>query len=151
MPGSSKMTTTASTGLEVAPSHLCRAWTCTARSFTLEPLAKVLFPALRLGYLVVSKALLAAFRAARDAADIFSSTLYQAALTDFIGEGHFARPIRRMRMLYMDRRKALVIAIRSQMGGILEGMGAEAGMHLVALLPQGIRDGSVSKHAAKNG
>ena len=113
--------------------------------------SKVLFPSLRLGYVVVPKDLLAAFRATRDAADIFSSTLYQAVLTDFIGEGHFARHIRRMRMLYMDRRKALVSAIRSQMGEILEVIGAEAGMHLVALLPQGIRDGSVSKHAAKNG
>jgi GntR family transcriptional regulator / MocR family aminotransferase len=113
--------------------------------------SKVLFPALRLGYMVVPKDLLAAFRAARDAADIFPSTLYQAVLTDFIGEGHFARHIRRMRMLYMDRRKALVGAIRSQMAEILEVIGAEAGMHLVALLPPGTRDGSVSKHATQNG
>jgi GntR family transcriptional regulator/MocR family aminotransferase len=113
--------------------------------------SKVLFPSLRLGYMVVPKDLIAAFRAARDAADIFSSTLYQAVLTDFIGEGHFARHIRRMRMLYMDRREALVSAIRSQMGEILEVIGAEAGMHLVALLPQGTCDVSVSKYAAHNG
>jgi GntR family transcriptional regulator / MocR family aminotransferase len=113
--------------------------------------SKVLFPSLRLGYMVVPKDLLAAFRAARDAADIFSSTLYQAVLIDFIGEGHFARHIRRMRMLYMERREALVGAIRSQMSEILEVIGADAGMHLVALLPQGISDVFVSKHAAQNG
>jgi GntR family transcriptional regulator/MocR family aminotransferase len=113
--------------------------------------SKVLFPSLRLGYMVVPKDLLAAFRAARDAADIFSSTLYQTVLTDFIGEGHFARHIRRMRMLYMDRRKALVSAIHSQMGEILEVIGAEAGMHLVALLPPRTSDVSVSKYAAQNG
>jgi len=113
--------------------------------------SKVLFPSLRLGYMVVPKDLLAAFSAARDAADIFSSTFFQAVLTDFIGEGHFARHIRRMRMLYMDRRKALVSAIQTQMPDVLEVIGAEAGMHLVALLPPGICDVSVSKHAAQNG
>jgi GntR family transcriptional regulator/MocR family aminotransferase len=62
--------------------------------------SKVMFPALRLGYVVVPKDLVHAFSAARDAADIFSSTLYQAVMTDFIHEGHFARHIRRMRMLW---------------------------------------------------
>lgn len=113
--------------------------------------SKVLFPALRLGYMVVPKDLLPAFCTARDAADIFSSTLYQAVLTDFMREGHFARHIRRMRMLYLDRREALATAIRSQMGDTLEVIGAEAGMHLVALLPPGTNDVSVSKHAAENG
>jgi GntR family transcriptional regulator / MocR family aminotransferase len=113
--------------------------------------SKVLFPALRLGYVVVPKDLVPAFSAARDAADIFASPLYQAVLTDFICEGHFARHIRRMRMLYMDRRKALVNAIRNQMGDIIEVIGAEAGMHLVAMLPPATDDVSVSKHAAQNG
>jgi GntR family transcriptional regulator/MocR family aminotransferase len=113
--------------------------------------SKVMFPALRLGYLVVPKDLVLAFAAARDAADIFSSTLYQAVMTDFIREGHFARHIRRMRMLYMDRRRALVKGIRAQMGDMLEVIGAEAGMHLVALLPPGTNDVAVSKKAAQMG
>jgi GntR family transcriptional regulator/MocR family aminotransferase len=113
--------------------------------------SKVLFPALRLGYVVVPKDLVRAFSAARDAADIFSSTLYQAVLTDFIGEGHFARHIRRMRMLYMDRRRTIVKAIQLQMGDTLEVIGAEAGMHLVALLPRGTNDVAVSKQAALRG
>jgi GntR family transcriptional regulator/MocR family aminotransferase len=113
--------------------------------------SKVLFPALRLGYVVVPKDLLPAFSAARDAADIFSSTLYQAVLTDFIREGHFARHVRRMRMLYMERRRALVRAIRIEMGDMLEVIGAEAGMHLVALLPPGTDDVAVSRKAAQRG
>jgi GntR family transcriptional regulator/MocR family aminotransferase len=113
--------------------------------------SKVMFPALRLGYAVVPKDLVPAFSAARDAADIFSSTLYQAVLTDFIREGHFARHIRRMRMLYMDRRRTLVNAIQIQMGEMLEVIGAEAGMHLVALLPRGANDVKVSKQAAQRG
>ncbi len=113
--------------------------------------SKVLFPALRLGYVVVPKDLVPAFSAARDAADIFSSTLYQAVLTDFIREGHFARHIRRMRMLYMERRKALVNAIQNQMEDMTEVTGAEAGLHLVALLPPGTDDVAVSRKAAQKG
>jgi GntR family transcriptional regulator/MocR family aminotransferase len=122
-----------------------------ARVIYVGTFSKVMFPALRLGYVVVPKDLVPAFSAARDAADIFSSTLYQAVLTDFIQEGHFARHIRRMRMLYMDRRGALVHAIQSQMGDRLEVIGAEAGMHLVALLPRGVNDVVVSKNAAQRG
>jgi GntR family transcriptional regulator/MocR family aminotransferase len=113
--------------------------------------SKVMFPALRLGYVVVPKDLIPAFSAARDAADIFSSTLYQAVLTDFIREGRFARHIRRMRMLYMERRRALVNAIQIQMGDMAEVIGAEAGMHLVVLLPRGTDDVAVSRKAAQRG
>jgi GntR family transcriptional regulator/MocR family aminotransferase len=113
--------------------------------------SKVMFPALRLGYMVVPKDLIRAFAAARDAADVFSSTLYQVVMTDFIREGHFARHIRRMRMLYMERRKALVNAIQIHMGNMVEVIGAEAGMHLVVLMPPGTDDVAVSRKAAQDG
>jgi GntR family transcriptional regulator/MocR family aminotransferase len=113
--------------------------------------SKVMFPALRLGYMVVPEDLVDAFSTARDATDQCSATLYQAAMTDFIREGHFARHIRKMRMLYMERRTALVEAIRNQMRDKLEVIGAEAGMHLVALLPPGVSDVAVSKKAAAMG
>jgi GntR family transcriptional regulator/MocR family aminotransferase len=114
-------------------------------------LSKVMFPPLRLGYVVVPKDLVPAFSAARDAADIFSSTLYQAVVTDFIREGHFARHIRRMRMLYMERRAALVKATDDQMEDKLEVIATEAGMHLVALVPRGISDVAISTVAARMG
>jgi GntR family transcriptional regulator / MocR family aminotransferase len=113
--------------------------------------SKVMFPALRLGYVVVPADLVSAFSAARDSADVFSPTLYQAAMTEFIREGHFARHIRRMRMLYMERRRALVDAIQAEMGDTLQVIGAEAGMHLVALLPRGADDVAVSRKAAQRG
>jgi GntR family transcriptional regulator/MocR family aminotransferase len=83
--------------------------------------------------------------------DIFSSTLYQAVLTDFIREGHFARHIRRMRMLYMERRNALIAAIEEHIGDGLDVVSAEAGMHLVGLLRRGVEDAVVSARAAKVG
>lgn len=113
--------------------------------------SKVMFPALRVGYLVIPKDLVPAFCAARDAADVFSATLYQSVLADFIRQGHFARHIRRMRMLCMARRKALVSAIRLQIGDKVEVVGDEAGMHLVMMLPCGVSDVVVSKKAAQKG
>jgi GntR family transcriptional regulator/MocR family aminotransferase len=120
-----------------------------ARVIYIGTFSKVMFPALRLGYVVVPNDLVPAFSAARDAADVFSATLYQSVMTDFIREGHFARHIRRMRMLYMDRRRTLVKAIRVEMGDTLEVIGAEAGMHLAAFLPPGTNDVAVSRKAAQ--
>jgi GntR family transcriptional regulator / MocR family aminotransferase len=122
-----------------------------ARVIYVGTFSKVMFPALRLGYVVVPKDLVDAFSTARDAADQFSSTLYQAVMTDFIREGHFARHIRRMRTLYMERRTALVEAVQKRMGERLEVIGAEAGMHLVTLLPPGVSDVEVSKKATELG
>ncbi len=122
-----------------------------ARVIYIGTFSKVLFPALRLGYVVVPHDLVPAFAACREAADIFPSTLYQAVLTDFIQEGHFARHIRRMRTLYMERRSLLVKAIKAHMGRTLEVIGAEAGMHLVALLPGSTDDSAIARKAAKRG
>jgi GntR family transcriptional regulator/MocR family aminotransferase len=122
-----------------------------ARVIYVGTFSKVVFPALRLGYVVVPRDLVEAFSTARDATDQFSSTLYQAVMTDFIREGHFSRHIRRMRMIYLQRRTALVEAIRERMGDQLEVIGAEAGMHLVALLPPGVSDVAISSKAAAMG
>lgn len=122
-----------------------------ARVIYIGTFSKVMFPAVRVGYIVVPRDLMPAFSAARDAADVFSSTLYQLVLTDFIREGHFARHIRRMRMLYTERRKALVSAIRTQLGDAIDVIGTEAGMHLVAMLPPGVNDVAVSRKAAQMG
>lgn len=113
--------------------------------------SKVLFPALRTGYLVIPDHLTPAFAAVRDAIDIFSPTLHQAALADFIHDGHFARHIRKMRMLYMERRLLLAGELQRQLGDEVEVVSAEAGMHLVALLPPGVPDVAVSAAAARIG
>jgi len=121
------------------------------RVIYLGTFSKVMFPALRLGYVVVPPDLVAAFAAVLDAAGIFASPLFQTVLTEFIQEGHLARHIRRMRMLYMERRKTLVAALHAQFGGTLEILGADAGMHVVALLPPGVDDVAVSRNAAGKG
>jgi GntR family transcriptional regulator/MocR family aminotransferase len=115
----------------------------------LGTFSKVMFPALRVAYMVVPKDLVPAFATVRDAFDTFSSTLYQVVLTDFIREGHFARHIRRMRALYLERRNVLLDALDTYMDGRLEVIGTQAGMQLAALLPPGVDDVGVSIKAAK--
>jgi GntR family transcriptional regulator/MocR family aminotransferase len=119
-----------------------------ARVIYIGTFSKTLFPALRLGYIVIPPDLVERFSAVRRVMDIFPPHLYQAALTDFINEGHFSRHIRRTRLLYSERRSALVEAIERELGTISEVVGAEAGMHLVLKLPQRLRDVEISRSAA---
>lgn len=111
--------------------------------------SKTLFPALRLGYMVLPPDLVDRFAAARRASDLCPPQLYQSVLADFIARGHFARHIRKTRLLYRERRSALVEAIRAEFGSQLEILGAEAGMHLVVQLSDGVSDREISERAAK--
>jgi GntR family transcriptional regulator/MocR family aminotransferase len=122
-----------------------------ARVVYVGSLSKVLFPALRVGYVVVPTDLLPQFIAVREAGDVFPPTLPQAVLADFIGEGHFARHVRRMRVLYRERRTALVDAIAAEAGGGLQVTGGEAGLHLVATLVKRKRDRQIALSAARKG
>lgn len=113
--------------------------------------SKVLFPALRLGYMVVPAGAVDAFAAARALADRHPPGPSQALVAEFLAEGHFARHIRRMRTLYAERQAALVSAARRECAGLLEVAPADAGMHLVAWLPKGSIDREVSRRAAAAG
>lgn len=113
--------------------------------------SKVLFPALRLGYLVVPPALAGAISAARGAMTIHPAALEQAVLTDFILEGHYGRHLRRMRRLYAERQEALLQAIGRAMPDRLKVRPAQAGMHVVGWLPNGASDQAASQLAAGHG
>lgn len=112
--------------------------------------SKVLFPSLRLGYIVLPPTLLRTFIEHREALDIFSPTLYQLALSDFLSQGHFARHVRRMRATYLKRRNALVDAIHRRLP-TLTIVNADAGMHLTAWLPSTVNDEDVVRRAAARG
>jgi GntR family transcriptional regulator/MocR family aminotransferase len=113
--------------------------------------SKVLFPSLRLGYLVIPPDLVSHFIAVRTAMDIFPPYLYQETLTDFMRDGHFARHIRKMRVLYGERRTALVNSIENQFGPELKIHGTQAGMHLTVALPEGLSDREIATKAAAKG
>jgi len=113
--------------------------------------SKVLFPSLRIGYLVVPRSLMRTFIDHREALDIFSPTLYQLALRDFLTHGHFARHLRRMRATYLSRRDALVNGIQHRLHKMLTVANADAGMHLTAWLLSRGDDREVVRRAAAHG
>ena len=120
-----------------------------SRVIYIGTFSKVLFPSLRLGYIVIPPSLVERFIAVRHSMDICPSHLHQVVLADFICEGHFSRHLRRMRLLYSERRGALVDAIREQFGPSLKVLGGEAGMHLVVILPEGSCDCEIASRAAQ--
>ena len=123
----------------------------TGRVIYMGTFSKVLFPALRLGYMVVPGGIVDAFAAARALADRHPPGPSQALVAEFLTEGHFARHIRRMRTLYAERQAALLSAARREWTGLLDISPADAGMHLVAWLPEGSNDGEVSRLAGEAG
>jgi GntR family transcriptional regulator/MocR family aminotransferase len=100
--------------------------------------SKVIFPSLRLGYLVVPLDLIDRLRATISVRSWHAPLLNQAVLCDFLAEGHFGRHIRNMREIYAERRGVLLEHARSRLGGLLEISGVEAGLQTAGLLQSGI-------------
>ena len=111
--------------------------------------SKTLFPSLRVGYLVIPHDLVGRFLDVRLAMDLYPPHLYQAVLTHFIREGHFARHVRRTKQLYHERRGLLIASLEKEFGDSIEILGADAGLHLVAVMPQELQDEQVAGRAAK--
>jgi GntR family transcriptional regulator/MocR family aminotransferase len=112
--------------------------------------SKTLFPALRLGFLIVPSDLHEGLLAARAAADQHPPTLDQAVLADFIVEGHFARHLRRMRVAYRERLEALTTAADRLCRGALRVRPVRTGLHALADL-DGVDAVRVSQEALARG
>jgi len=93
--------------------------------------SNVMFPGLRLGYLVLPPALVEPFLRAKWFADRQTATLEQATMADFIREGHLEQHIRRMRRVYKARREALLDALEHNFGSRAAVIGDAAGLHVV--------------------
>ena len=106
--------------------------------------SKVMFPALRLGYLVVPDSLVDAVTVVRRHTDFCAPYFSQAVMADFMREGHFERHIRRMRSIYQARRELFVDLLRRDCAGLLEVEAPDAGMNLIAWLPIGTSDRKIS-------
>jgi GntR family transcriptional regulator/MocR family aminotransferase len=104
------------------------------RTLYLGTFSKILFPALRLGYLVLPESLVEPFLATKAVADTGTAALEQLALADFINAGHFDRHLRRTTASNAARRMTLVSALREEFGDRIEICGANAGLHVFAWL-----------------
>ncbi len=109
--------------------------------------SKVLFPSLRLGYLVLPDDLLGPFADAQSITHRHASLLEQAVLTDFIAAGHFGRHVRRMREVYAERLAVLLDSARRHLAGLLDVSPVEAGLQTAAWLTCGL-DGATATAAA---
>jgi GntR family transcriptional regulator/MocR family aminotransferase len=93
--------------------------------------SRTVFPALRIGYLIVPKSLAAAFTMAKWLSDQHSATLEQQTLAEFITSGMYERHLRRLRRRNAARRQALLLAIRKYLGNRVEVTGEGSGAHVV--------------------
>lgn len=113
--------------------------------------SKMLFPSLRLGFLVVPQTLLGAVEAARSVLQRFPSVLDQAVLAEFISAGHMEQHMRRMRDLYTERHDALVRIAQRDIADVLRLSPVTAGLQTVGWLAEGIPEIEAGRQAAAQG
>lgn len=111
--------------------------------------SKVLFPSLRLGYLVVPSDLVDCIAAMKSLISRHAPVLEQAILADFITAGHFGRHIRRMREVYAERLRLLMDAAAQHLHGVLEIPPLEGGLQTVGWLNAGVDARDVANKAAQ--
>jgi GntR family transcriptional regulator/MocR family aminotransferase len=117
----------------------------------LGTFSKVLFPALRLGYVVLPQPILSPFLKAKSVVDRGAPTLTQAAVADFIREGHFERHLRRLRREYGRHRQTLVAAIEEHLGDAVTFASEPAGLHIMLYLHEGQNEESIVSGALNAG
>ena len=110
--------------------------------------SNVMFRGLRIGYIVVPQQLIEPFATAKWMADRHTPLIEQAALAEFIGEGHLERHIRRMRRIYKRRRDVMLDALGRHFGEQAEVRGDAAGLHMTVRF-NGVRD--LGAHAKRCG
>lgn len=112
---------------------------------------KLLFPSLRIGYLVLPSSLMDLFMAFRFRTDFRNLSIDQAVLCDFIADGHLGRHLRRMRNLYSSRLAALLDIGNQYLRGFVKVSAVRAGLYTVGFLENGMGSRQAEKAAATLG
>jgi GntR family transcriptional regulator/MocR family aminotransferase len=121
------------------------------RVLYLGTFSKVLFPALRLGYIVLPPGFIEPFLQAKRIVDRGAPTLTQAAVADFIAEGHFQRHLRRLRRAYGRRRQVLIEELQRRLPDTIRFSHEPAGLHIMLYLPPNWSENDAIQAAAGAG
>jgi GntR family transcriptional regulator/MocR family aminotransferase len=113
--------------------------------------SKVMYPGLRLSYVVVPKPLVEAFSIGLTQLFRPGHLPIQAAMADFISEGHFARHIRRMRAVYAERQAELRRALSHYFGDLIQTSDGQAGLHLMMQFRSEIDIAAMTREAQERG
>ncbi|KAA3613113.1 MAG: PLP-dependent aminotransferase family protein [Calditrichaeota bacterium] len=111
--------------------------------------SKVLYPGLRLGYMVVPETLVEPFTLAKTVVDRNAPMLEQLILARFMEEGHFGRHLRRMRVIYEERQQVLISEFNKHLAGFGTMDSCHAGLHNIAYLNKKYKDVDLQQKAAK--
>jgi GntR family transcriptional regulator/MocR family aminotransferase len=124
---------------------------CSGQVLFAGSFSKVMFPSLRLGYVVVPEDLVDRIAAIKSITSSHASLLQQVVLCEFMTEGHYGRHIRRMREIYSERQRVLVTEGRKHLAGLLEISEIEAGLQTVGWLSNGLSGVAAADAAAARG
>jgi GntR family transcriptional regulator/MocR family aminotransferase len=136
---------------EGSPLEALRGDASASHVFYVGSFSKCMFPAIRLGFIVAPEWALPALVAAKNSTDWHCSIPIQAALAEFIRDGHLTRHIRRVRRVYRDRRDYLLSLVEQRLAGRLSVVPSFYGMHLTAIARDGIDCDAVSASLARGG
>ena len=123
----------------------------TGQVIYLGTFSKVLFPALRLSYVVLPPHLVDPFIHAKQLVDRGAPTLTQAAVSDFMTEGYFERHLRHLREAYGQRRAVLEDAVQRYLGDLVRYVSVPAGLHVMLYLPAPVDEAVIVQEAHQVG
>ena len=122
-----------------------------SRTIYVGTFSKTMFPALRMGYVILPLNMVANISQAMFLTGQYASGILQAALADFIEEGHFTTHLGRMRRLYRKRREEFMVACQAELGEWLEPAPTDSGIQSLWYCRPGLDDVEITRRARENG
>jgi 2-aminoadipate transaminase len=117
----------------------------------IDSFSKIAFPGLRVGWIVAPESVIERLRVVKQATDLHSDQLSQAAFAEFVRRGHLARHVARMKKVYLSRLEALEEALEKFMPGDTTWSRPEGGMSIWVTTPPGLDAGELLIHVRERG
>jgi GntR family transcriptional regulator/MocR family aminotransferase len=122
-----------------------------SRTIYVGTFSKTMFPSLRIGYVILPLNMVANISQAMFLTGQYASGILQAALADFIEEGHFTSHLGRMRRLYNKRREDFMISCQAELGEWLDPAPTDSGIQSLWYCRAGVDDVEITSRARENG